>query len=222
MDKYNSAHLKVKFKPKDIDEIREIYESKETYEISDFLGTIKTFGEINYIDFKYTFKKCPDNVNENKKYLITGEKDNILIKSGKDGEWTGVICDKELQKNKIHSWKIKILESQNNDIMIGIAPIDFDLNSPDLKKCGYFFNCNDSCLYSGEPYNYNGNETDFEGVDEEMTITLDLNERELHLESYSYGSYVLYNNIPLDRPLVPVVLLYNINDSIKIIENDEY
>ena len=221
MEKYNSQNLKVKFTPKDVNEKRKIFKSKKTCEITDLLESIKTFGEINYIEFKYTFKKCPDNVNENKKYLITGEKDNIIIKSGKDGEWTGVICDKELQKNKIHSWRINILKSKNHDIMLGIAPIDFDYNSPDLTKCGYFFNYNDSCLYSGEPFNYNGKETEFEETDEEITITLDLNERELHLESNSYGSYVLYNNIPLDRPLVPVVLLYNIDDSIEIIENDE-
>lgn len=64
MEKYNSQNLKVKFTPKDVNEKRKIFKSKKTCEITDLLESIKTFGEINYIEFKYTFKKCPDNVNE--------------------------------------------------------------------------------------------------------------------------------------------------------------
>ena len=42
----------------------------------------------------------------------------------------GTICEKELDKSiDEHKWKIKILKAINNDINVGVAPIDFDINS---------------------------------------------------------------------------------------------
>ena len=55
-----------------------------------FLEKIKTFGKIYYNIF--SFKKCPQNINENKKYLISGEINNIFTKTGTDNIWVGTIC----------------------------------------------------------------------------------------------------------------------------------
>ena len=40
--------------------------------------------------------------------------------------------------------------------MIGIAPIDFDINSSMYDKCGWYFYLYGDCLYSGPPHNYVG------------------------------------------------------------------
>ena len=56
-----------------------------------------------------------------------------------------------------HKWKIKILKiTPNKYILVGAAPIDFDINSSNYNTCRWYYCCYDSNLYSGPPYNYSG------------------------------------------------------------------
>ena len=42
----------------------------------------------------------------------------------------GSICENELDKSKEeHIWKIKILKTKSYSIMVGVATIDFDINT---------------------------------------------------------------------------------------------
>ena len=41
----------------------------------------------------------------------------------------GTICENILDKSKEYYWKIKILKTYNHNIMVGVAPIDFDINN---------------------------------------------------------------------------------------------
>ena len=207
IENFNSKNIKIKFQPK-VDD--------ENEELNNFLETIKSFGKIYYIDYKYIFKRCPLNINENKKYIISGEEENILTKLGKTQEWVGTICNKELERNKKHTWKIKVLNTQNYNIMVGVAPIDFDVNSSDHKS-GWFYNISNFCLYSGPPYNYNSKESGVQDSQEELTVILDLCERTLN---FQYEGNEFYNNIPIDKPLAPAVLLYDENDSVEIIDEE--
>ena len=50
----------------------------------------------------------------------------------------GTVCEYELEEYK---WKIKILKTQNRCIMVGVAPIDFDINSSSFITCGWYCNC---------------------------------------------------------------------------------
>ena len=49
----------------------------------------------------------------------------------------GTICENILEKGKEFIWKIKILKNKNknNNIMVGVAPIDFDINSSTYDNC---------------------------------------------------------------------------------------
>ena len=205
IQKYNKQNIKIKIN----------LEDKEKYE--ELIDYIKNIGEIYNIDFKYTLKRCL-NINESRKYLISGENNNIFTKLGKDGEWTGAICEKELDKNKRHTWIIRILNSKSYNIMIGIAPLDIDVNSSDLIKSGWYYNYSDSTIYSGPSFNYNSEYSEFQGQTEEMKIFLDFDEQKFGIISDYYGEYNLYNDIPIDKPLVPIVLLFDENDSIEILE----
>ena len=63
----------------------------------------------------------------------------------------GTICEYELDKSiEEHKWKIKILKTKSKEIMIGVAPIDFDIHSSSYNTCGWYFYCHNSCksLYS--------------------------------------------------------------------------
>ena len=98
-----------------------------------FLDTINNLG--NIYDTKYSFKECPNNIKEGRKYILIGEKKNIL--KSISGSWHGTICENELNKSiEEHTWKIKILKTQHKYIMVGVAPIDFDINSSDHSTCG--------------------------------------------------------------------------------------
>ena len=157
------------------------------------------------------------NIIEERKYNITGEKDNILTKIGTDVKWMYAINKYQLEKNKEYKWKIKILKTEYKNILIGVAPIDFDINYSTHKDCGWYLHCYDSTLYSGPPHNYNDKKSNLKFVeDEEITVIMDMNKRTLKFIINNEDKGESYSDIPIDKPLIPIVGLYNINDSIEI------
>ena len=105
--------------------------------------------------------------------------------------------------------------------MVGVAPIDFDINTSEYNNCGWYFKLSDSCLYSGPPFNKNGDCTDFSQVQEEITVVLDLKEKTLGFYTDNGEQEdAFYSEIPIDKPLFPVVFLYNSEDSIEILEEE--
>ena len=183
--------------------------------INQFLETIKKFGIIDSPIFK--FKKCPPNINGNRKYTISGEKENIFTKNGFDGYWTPGLCEYELDKNREYKWKIKILKTQNKYILVGVTPIDFDVNQSDWQY-GWYFYCSNSCLYSGPPYNYSGKGTNLSGVKDEVIIVMNMSKRTLKFIINNEDKGESYNDIPIEKPIVPIVLLHCLNDSVEITE----
>ena len=104
--------------------------------LNNLFKSIKKFGEINY--YSYKFKECPNNINKNREYIITGENKNILTKTGTDGYWMGTICENELDKSiEEHKWKIKILASYNKSIMVGVAIMLCGINIK-INRCMVF------------------------------------------------------------------------------------
>ena len=87
----------------------------EEKEKNKFFESIHSFGKIIDLCKSFRFKQCPLNISEGRKYEISGKNDNILTKIG-NGSWAGTICEIELEKNKVHSWKIKIIKTQSYKI----------------------------------------------------------------------------------------------------------
>ena len=190
----------------------------ENDDLNTFLQKIRTFGCIFPNTDNFKFKKCPEKISKNKLYSVSGKRQNILTKSGEDG-WVGVLCQNGLEKSREkYSWKIKILNSYNKTIMVGVAPIDFDINSSSYSNNGWYFYCYCSSLYSGSPHNYNNRKTKFKKVREEIKIVLNMNNRTLKFIVDGEDNGETYSNIPTDKPLFPTVFLYHKNDSVKILE----
>ena len=122
---------------------------QKDYSLDKFIETIKTFGKINYY-LGYSLRECPNNIKDGDKYIVTGDNKNILTKINSNN-WIGTLCQTELDKSiEEHKWKIKFLKAFNKAIMVGVAPIDFDISAPyPFNSCGWFFNCYNSGLYSG-------------------------------------------------------------------------
>ena len=180
------------------------------------METIKSFGKIYYNN--YSFRECPLNIDENRKYIVTGDNNKILTKTGND-EWMGTICKNELDKSiEEHKWKIKILKTtQYKFIMIGVAPSDFDiLSTEQFYSCGWYFYCHNSCLYSGPPFNYSCFKTNLSKVKDEVVVVMNMKKRTLKFIINNEDKGDSYTNIPIDKPLFPAICLYDKDDSIEI------
>ena len=103
--------------------------------------------------------------------------------------------------------------------MVGVAPIDFDINSS-IYNYGWYYFCYNSSLYSGPPHNYVNKETNLNIVQNEIKIIMNLKEITLKFIIDNEDKGESYSNIPIDITLTPAVLLYNKNDSIEILESN--
>ena len=185
--------------------------------LNNFLETLNSFGKIYLNIFK--FKECPKNINNNRIYTLSGENKNIFTKTGGNGVWMGTICENDLDRSiEEHKWKIKILKTQNKNIMVGVAPIDFDINSSDYNSCGWYFYCCSSTLYSGPPFNYAGSGTNLSKVNNEVIVFMNMKKRTLKFLINDEDKGDSYTNIPIDKPIYPAVCLSSTNDSVEISE----
>ena len=134
----------------------------------------------------------------------------------------GTICEKELDKSKEECiWKIKILKTVNYDIMIGIATIDFDINTASFEKnrnFGWYYFCNNGNLYSGRPHNYQNKNIFLKSRKNEIKVVMNMKKGSLKFIIDNEDKGDAYTNIPLDKPIFPSVLLYNTNNSVEIHE----
>ena len=148
------------------------------------------------------------------KYEVSGEKNNIVTKTGPDG-YLCVICENELKKNNIYKWKIKILKTTEFDIKIGIAPIDYMKISQNFKNGWHFF-CLNYNLCSGPPHNFSAKKSGLK-YDNEIIIVMDMNKGALKFMTNNEDKGDCYTNIPLDKPLFPSIIFYNKDDSVELI-----
>ena len=164
----------------------------------------------------FKFRDCPLNINNNRIYIVSGVNQNILTKTGDNG-WMGTICENELDKSiEEHKWKIKILKTYQKAIMIGVAPIDFDINLSSWNTCGWYYYCYNSCLYSGPPFNYSGSGSNLGKVKNEIILVMNMKKRSLKFIINGEDKGDSYTDIPMDKSLYPAVMLYHTNDSVEI------
>ena len=227
--------------------------------INEFIENIKNFGEISFDNFKFKEYK---GINEFNKYDISGDLENIVIKTGNDQQWISVICKNEFEKDKIYTWKIKIRKTKECHIMVGVAPAkdnqnilsrlslpkyikinnqnqwgNFGFNTnkaieynnlgvkfgslkqfdKNINSCGWYFYCFNSTLYSDLPQKYNGKETNIKHIDEEITIIMNMEKRSLQFIIDNNDLGESYNDLPINEPLTPAILLYDKDDSVEII-----
>ena len=128
------------------------------------------------------------------------------------------MCENQLIKNKRNIWKIKILKSLNKYIMVGVAPINFNINSSSYSNCGWYIYCGDSTLYSGPPHKYSNRPSNLNKITDEIKVIMDMNKGALKFIINNQDKGFSYENIPLDKPLFPVVFLEQNNDSVEILE----
>ena len=173
------------------------------------------------------WKECPGNVDKDRKYSVDEGNTRIATKiSG--GDWCTIIGNAPIPLNAVTSWSIKVLKSEYNgfDIYIGVAPTNINQNICNYDKCGWYFYCYYSVLFSGPPHNYRwkgygprkgmwGGEYVHTG--DSVGVVMDTAKGELSFVLNGMNLGVAYEGVPLDKPLVPCVLLYNEGNSVELV-----
>ena len=189
-------------------------------------GEKVTFLKENLLPKDSAWKKCPEDVDEDSKYSVDEKDPRIATKIGAD-DYCTIIGNTPLPLNQVTSWSIRILESCNNDgggIYIGVAPFDINQNENwNFDSCGWYFACWTSTLCSGPPHNYNKKEYGPREEDGEYVhtgdivgVVMDTSKGELSFVLNGMNLGVAYEGIPLDKPLVPCVLLKYYGDSVEL------
>ena len=187
------------------------------------LTTGKTTAVLHYSD---GWKECPISVDACMKYTLGKENLNVATFIG--SECATIVGSKPLQPNETTTWGIKILKSLNNEgegIIIGMAPSFVNQNyNCNYIRCGWYLDCCSSKLYSGPPHRYSGKEYGPKKWDEACVHTGDIvgvamntekGELSFSVNNVEYG--VAFKEIPLDKPLVPCVLIDKKGDSVELL-----
>ena len=199
--KCNSKKINIKFLPED-------------EQITGLIGHIKKFGEIfNEEDMKLKFKFRQGN-NYN-----TSNNDLIATKYGKTSWNCAIVGDKEIPKERISKWKIKInkkVSKRWNDFYIGIGPKSFKGDLYD--ECWSIYSA-DSKLQiqmKGKFSNYNDNNIILkEGDIIEVIVDRKLGNLSFAINDINCG--IACSTIPKEDELYPTIILYEQNLSVEII-----
>ena len=129
--------------------------------------------------------------------------------------------DKEIPKDKISKWKIKINKNKTNmknmDIFIGIGPKSFKSNL--YTECWSCLSGSDNKIklnLKGESSNYNNhNEVLKEGDIIEVIVDRKLGNLSFAINDINYG--IACSTIPKEETLYPTIVLYEQGLSVEII-----
>ena len=174
----------------------------------------------------FVWKKCLITVDKDKKYFVDKKNSRVVTKINGYGD-SMILGNMALPLNKVISWNIKILKSKNSNgygIYIGVAPFDIDQNEDNSNsKCGWYFNCYCSSLCSGPPHNYRGKEYgprkgkgEYIHTGDSVGVVMNTTKGELSFVVNGVNLGVAFDGIPLDKPLMPCVILGNEGDSVKV------
>ena len=93
-------------------------------------------------------------------------------------------------------------------------------NTSSYNNYGWYLYCHRdnpcSKLCSGPPFNYNFITTNLNVAKKEIIVIMNMNKMTLKFIIDNVDKGNSYTNIPNDKPISPVIFLYNSNDSVEI------
>ena len=102
--------------------------------------------------------------------------------------------------------------------MVGIVPIDININSSKPNDSGWFYLCKNCGFYSGPPHNYRNKSSGLNTKSDEIIVIMNMNKKTLKFIIGNEDKGESYTDIPIDKPLSPAVFLLDTNDSVEITE----
>ena len=177
-------------------------------------------------EFEGTWKECPGNICEDKKYIVDEGNPRIATKTDCDKGYCTIVGNAPLPLNKVTSWSVKVQKSRDDDggcIFVGVAPSDIDQNEGyNYDKCGWYFYCYSSSLCSGsirgdKEYGPRKGNGEYVRTGDIVGVVMDTAKGELSFVVDGVNLGVAYEGIPLDEPLVPCVILGYGGDSVELV-----
>ena len=174
------------------------------------------------------WKECPERVCPSRRYVVGAEDPRVAKKATADGEYCTVVGDTALPVGSVASWHVSVLcdgesedngnsknngDSKNknkNNAWVGVAPVDIDQDkSSGSPRCGWYVGYPRPALCSGPPHRYRNQAYGPRGtrVDRVVGVVMDTGAGRLSFVLNGVDFGVAYEGIPLDRPLVPAVVL---------------
>ena len=195
------------------------FRTKSENDLNDIITKISEFGEIGIKkkvinNFKFKFK--------NGKNYIVSEGGLVATKNSSRSEWNcTIIGDKEIPKNQISKWKIKLnnfkIESNTCNILIGIGPENPNNEINFYENC-WTYSCGDSTkiIKSSETSNYNGHSKQLKKGDiVEVVVDRISGNISFAINDSDYG--IASSQIPKDDTLYPIILIFDNNQKVEIV-----
>ena len=178
---------------------------------------IKKFGEIlNSERNNLNFRFIPGN-----NYTIN--KNGLLaIKNNGGNSFNCLILgDKEIPKNKVSQWSIKINKNKNPeigiDILIGIGPSKFKGRMQDEVWCILANNLNNVGLrMKGKSLDYRYNKVQIK-QDDIVTVIVDRIKGNLSFYLNDINLGIVCSNIPFNEELYPAIILYEQGQNVEVV-----
>ena len=177
--------------------------------------------------YKCEWVESPDDAEV--KYSVDEKNHRIAtVFAGVDMSYCTIIGNASLPTSKVTSWCIRILNSEENNgicIYIGVAPSDINRYRIDnWNKYGWYIGCYSSALWSGPPHNFNTKpygprkeQGKYIRTGDSVGVVMDTAKGELSYVLAGINHGVAYEGIPLDKPLVPCVLLGHMANSVELL-----
>ena len=202
--KYASKNIEIKFITHKQDDFKNL------------ISKINDFGEIinNACEYKFKFQ---DGVN----YTVS-EDGLVATKNSGGDEWNcTIIGDKEIPKNKISEWEIKLnnfkIKSNTVNILIGIGPKNINNKVNFYDEC-WTFSCGDSniILRSSSTKDYNGHSGELKKGDR-VKVIIDRISGTLTFAVNNSNYGIACSQIPKDDILYPIILINDQNQIVEIV-----
>ena len=103
-----------------LSKIYSIYYNPKESEVNEIVEKIKSLGDIYY---EFEFKAPEKELNKEKEYAISGDKNNIVTKLSTNPSVIRILTKNILEPQKEYNLKIKIINSKSKNIMVGIAQV---------------------------------------------------------------------------------------------------
>lgn len=178
----------------------------------------------------FCWKTCPRTVSKSNHYDLDKWDTKVAIFKGSllSANVCTITTSNYIPKGEgVYSWEVEIVKSKEDNgsgIYIGVAPADIDQDADNFKRCGWYINCFNMGLFSGPPQNYSkkeygpkGRNGQYVGSRDKIGVVMDMAKGVLSfvVKGDNYGP--AFEGIPLEKRLMPCVILANKGDSVKLI-----
>lgn len=205
----------------------------EAYDVSlraEYRGISSPWSEPTTFSSEFTdccaWKECPSSVDEDRRYSVSASDPRTATKTS---YWNcTVVGDTALPRGRVTSWGIKVARSRNGNgsgMCVGVAPADIDQNTDrNFEECGWYIDCYTSTLWSGLPqtlwneeYGPRKGKGEYVRTGDVVGVVMDTTKGELSFALGGVNLGVAFRGIPVDKPLVPCVVLFYKEDSVEIV-----